>query len=86
MDWELWLMLVLSVLAMVFFALALFYRTKPRVLKFTSYGLITLVILGTFTLRFQESDDLKIAVLVFIVLAAAYHWFYRGALLDGDKD
>ncbi|MDO8496295.1 MAG: hypothetical protein Q7S43_03060 [bacterium] len=84
MDWGFLLVLAMLTVAGVFFMLALVYRTKPQVLKFTSYGLITLAILGLITLLFSESDDLRIAVFVFIALAIVYRWFYGGTLRDRD--
>ena len=82
MDWGSLLLLAIFGLAGVFFILALFYRTEPRVLQFTSYGLITLAILGIITLWFNPAEDLKIAVFVFSALAAVFHWFYRGTWKD----
>ena len=86
MNWEFGLAVVMLVVAGVFFVLALTYRTKIQVLKFTSYGLITLATLGLILLRFDSSGNLKIATLVFTVLAIIYQWFYRGALKDRDRN
>ncbi len=86
MDWGLLLALTMLAMAGIFFVLALFHRTKPEVLKFTSYGLITLAVLGLIVFRYTESGDLKISVLVFTVLAAIYHWFYRGTLKDSNSN
>ena len=84
MNWGLLFAWAMLAVAGVFFMIALLNRTKPEVLKFTSYGLITLAVLGLAILRFIESNDLKIATIVFVLLAAIYYWFYRGTLKDGN--
>ena len=80
------LVVMILLMAGAFFILALFNRTKIEVLKFTSYALAMLAILGFIVSQFTKSRDLKISVLIFIVLSAIYSWFYRGALKDKDRN
>ena len=82
MDYGGYLVIAILMLAGIFFSLALYYRNQIQVLKFTSYGLAMLVILGLISAVYTNSVDLKIAVFAFIFLSAVYYWFYRGSLQD----
>jgi predicted membrane channel-forming protein YqfA (hemolysin III family) len=75
-DYGVYAMISMLMLAGVFFVMALANRDKPKSLKYTAYGYITLAILGLVILGFVKSEDLKISVLILLALSAIYHFFY----------
>ena len=84
MEFEGYILIAILVMGGVFFALALYNRDNIRALKFTALGLTTLAVSGLIIIRslYSSSGDLKVAVLVLIILAIFYLWFYRGSLKD----
>jgi len=88
MDYGGYFAIGVLLLAGLFFFIALL-RLKSgqvQVLKFTSYGLATLSILGLIILISTDILDLKVSVSVFLILGVIYYWFYRGTLKDKNKD
>jgi len=84
MDYGGYVLILVLILAGVFFVLAIINRGNPRFMKFTAYGMVTLVVLWFIVSGVTDSSDLRVGVLIFLILAAIYYWLYKNVLKNRD--